>query len=272
MTTTSLRRPAWQRALALMLSLALALGGCAVPPPQQDAIYIDAIVVGGERRAADNERGLARVWRDGQELDGHPGLALRRGDVIESGPLSDVVIRYPGGSVLYMRPGSRGRIGSFLEAVGEFFAKIKGTFSVETTFVRAAAKGTAYLVRAGVDGVTTVIVFESRGAVGSICGGWGSAALGPGKKSLAEKRGPQSVNATEAELRRTQEWVERVERLAPETGPRAESGSTLSTGAALAIGAAILGILLSRDKHEPPAAQGHEPGGEPGDNTSPTTR
>ncbi len=46
-----------------------------------------------------------------------------------------------------MRPRSSGRIVSFFLDFGEIFTRIRGLFEVETTFVRAGAQGTAYLVR-----------------------------------------------------------------------------------------------------------------------------
>ena len=59
-----------------------------------------------------------------------------------------------------MRPNSGGRIGSLTEFVGEVFVKVKGFFSVDTTFVKAGARGTAYLVRTHAGGTTSVVVVE----------------------------------------------------------------------------------------------------------------
>ena len=143
-----LRWWALQRGLAMLLVTAMllpVLAGCASPTSrrtQVSEVMLAGIVVDGTRAARGGEAGLVRVVRDGSVIDGQAGMVLHTGDRIQTGPNADILIRFPSGSELLMRPNSRARIGSISEAVGEFFAKIKGVFAVETTFVRAGARGT----------------------------------------------------------------------------------------------------------------------------------
>jgi ferric-dicitrate binding protein FerR (iron transport regulator) len=187
-------------------------------------------------------------------------MDLRPGDRIDTGPRADAVIRYASGTEVLMRPNSGGRIGSLTEVIGEVFVKVKGFFSVDTTFVKAGARGTAYLVRTYAGGTTSVVVIEGVVDVGSTTGAWPTVPLGAGTMTLAHPRAPQPVPANVDDLARTRDWVERVERLVPP--PSGVSRSTLiAIGFAAAIAAAI---LLSRNKgsdHGDPPATSSTPAG-----------
>ncbi len=250
-----LRTMAWQRSLACCLTLALVLAGCANPqqhraPRNAASIILAGVVVDGVRLAGEREAGLVRVWRDGRSVEGQTGLTLLRGDFIETGPRADAVIRFANGSTLYMRPDSRGRIGSLSEAVGEFFARIKGVFSIESSFVRAAANGTAFLVRAQADGETHVTVFEGNVYVDSTRGAWQRISVGAGQAIVAQARASPVTVADDNDIRRTQEWADRLDRLLSQP-----SSSGSSVGGAIAVGVAIAAaaVLLSgRDKDDKP--------------------
>ena len=97
--------------------------------------------------AGEREAGLAVVVRSGVREEAYAGMTLQPGDRIDTGPRADAVLRYASGTELVLRPNSGGRIGSLTDFVGEVFVKVKGFFSVDTTFVKAGARGTAYLVR-----------------------------------------------------------------------------------------------------------------------------
>lgn len=259
---STLRRAGLQRGVACLVCAAMllpVLAGCAAPPRQPTSVMLAGIVVDGARAAAPGETGLVSVWREGRLIEGQPGLALRVGDRVETGPRADAVIAYPSGSRLYLRPSSGGRIGSFSEAVGEMFARIKGLFAVETAFVRAGARGTEFLVRTGPAGETTVVVFEGRVACESITGAWSPVELGAGAMLIAEARAlrpPRPFRAGEAELNRSREWVERLDRLVPpQQRSAAADGSAVLFGAVAAAAAAA--ILLGRDGDRP--AGGDQP-------------
>jgi hypothetical protein len=245
-----------QRIVAACVSVALTvsgLAGCATKPGY--FARIEGIVVDQQRPAGEYESGLVTVTRDGRSFEGRAGMELRRGDRVATGPRAEAVIEWASGSLLYMRQNSSGRIGSFFDSLGEVFAKIRGAFEVETTFVRAGAQGTSYLVRAAPDGATTVIVFEGTVVVDSTRGAWAPVRLGAGQMTYAHPRPPQPFAASEAELQATRDWVERLERQVPQ--------ASSSTGAAVAVGIAIAAAAIlasrSRDHGSTPAPQPTEP-------------
>jgi len=247
-----------QRFVAGCVSLALVvsgIAGCATKPTYH--ARIEGIVVDQQRLAGEAESGLVTVTRDGASYEGRAGMELRRGDRIATGPRAEAVIRWASGSVLYVRPNSSGRIGSFFDMLGEVFAKVRGKFEVETTFVRAGARGTSYLVRAAPGGETTVIVFEGTVQVDSTRNAWAPVTLGAGQMVLAHPRPPQPFAAPEAELKSTSDWVDRLDRQVPQTGT-----SSSSTGTAIAVGvaaAAVIAILATRNRNRdgtpPPPAE-----------------
>lgn len=139
-------------------------------------------------------------------------MALRSGDQVITGPSAYAVIRYPSGSEVFMRPNTRGRIGSFSEVVGEVFAKIRGAFAVQSGFVRAGADGTAYLVRAQPSGEATVIVFDGQVTMSSLTGAWAPFRLPSGEMADTRPRAaPRRMAATAEELARARGWVDWLE-------------------------------------------------------------
>jgi hypothetical protein len=234
-------------AVTWLVMLTMLMSGCAT-------VKLEGIVVDSQRLARSGETGLTRVERNGATVEGYAGMALKRGDRVETGPNAEVVIRYPSGTEVLMRPNSSGRVGSFTEVIGEIFVKVKGLFSVETTFVRAAARGTAYLVRATSNGETTVIVFDGKVNVDSTTGAWAPVILGAGSMALAHPSPSQPMLASADELNRTKDWVEPLERLA--SAPAGVSGKSELAGHA--IGALVVAILGSRgsssDQQQPVVA------------------
>lgn len=221
----------WLVAAAMLLPV---LSGCVTRPPP--TIRLDGIVVDGQRLARPDENGLASVVRNGVSREARAGMELLAGDRINTGPAAYVVIRYPSGTEVLMRPRSSGRIGSFTDVIGEIFTKVRGVFSVETSFVKAGARGTAYLVRSSPAGTTTVIVFEGEVVVESTRGAWPAVTLGPGTMVVAYPRPPQPVPAGVEDMQRTRDWVERLERLVP---PK-----TGISGAGVAVGAAAIAVMI----------------------------
>jgi hypothetical protein len=242
----------WTVTVALLLPTVVA---CTAPTPYADAgtARLDGIVVDGTRRAGEREPGLAVIVRNGVREEAYAGMTLRPGDRIDTGPRADAVLRYSSGTEVVLRPNSGGRIGSLTEFVGEVFVKVKGLFSVDTTFVKAGARGTAYLVRTHAGGATSVVVIEGIVDVGSTTGAWPTVPLSAGTMALAHPRAPQPMPANVDDLNRTRDWVERVERLVPQPGGVSRS-ALIAIGFAAAVAAAI---LLSRnkgsDRGDPPA-------------------
>jgi len=252
------RSTAWTLVAALLLPTIVA---CTAPPPSSpappppprtapDVARLDGIVADGSRAVQGREAGWVVITRDGYRQDGYAGFELRRGDFVETGPRAHAVLRYPSGTEVLMRPSSGGRIGSLTEFFGEVFVKVKGLFSVDTTFVKAGARGTAYLVRTYAGGTTGVTVVEGAVEVGSTTGAWPSVTIGAGTMTLAHPRAPQPTAASLEELARTRDWVDRVEQLVP---PRSSGVSTGAVVGAVAIAALIAAMAASssRDRDRP---------------------
>ena len=249
----------WTVTVAMLLPTVVA---CTAPSPYESAgtARLDGFVVDGTRRAGEREPGLAIVTRYGVREEAYAGMTLQPGDRIDTGPRADAVLRYASGTELVLRPNSGGRIGSLTDFVGEVFVKVKGFFSVDTTFVKAGARGTAYLVRTHAGGATSVVVVEGIVDVGSTTGAWQTVPLSAGTMALAHPRGPQPMPADVDDLARTRDWVERVERLVPPPGGVSRS-ALIAIGFAAAIAAAV---LLSRNKGSDrgdPAATSSTPAG-----------
>lgn len=251
MKTFSIRSHAQRLAVTLLLATPLSwLAGCATPTARQQ-IQLDGVVVDGQRLARPDETGLLRVYRAGQWIEGRAPMVLQAGDQVVTGPNASAVIRYPSGSELFLRANTRGRIGSFTDFVGEVFARIRGVFAVETTFVKAGAEGTAYTVRSQTGGDYALVVYEGRVRLSSLSGAWPPVAVDAGRMSAGRPQVPPHVAvATPQELQRMHDWVDPIERLAP--APKATS---YNLGAAAIAAAAVIGVIAASrdsDRDTPP--------------------
>jgi len=278
MTSASLAASAWQRVTAwtvlaaLLLPSLLACAPAAYPPAgpaspapvaptamtrlPAEVARLDGIVVDGTRLAGAREGGWVVVIRDGVRQEAHAGMSLHVGDRVETGPRADAVLRYPSGTEVIMRPLSGGRIGSLTDVIGEVFVKVRGLFSVDTTFVRAGARGTSYLVRSFPGGATSIVVFEGAVEVDSTTGAWAPVLMGPGTMALAHPRAPQPMPASTEELARTRDWVEHVASLEPQPGSGVSRTGVI---AGVAVAAALAAILASRGHDSsPPADRPHD--------------
>lgn len=197
---------ALRSALAALLAVALALtgAGCATPDAPAAHATLEAVVIDATRLARDDEMTQVRVWRGTTALPVRPQMALMPGDLVQTGPNAYAVLRSPGADV-YMRPLSEGRVGSIVDLIGEVFVKIRGAFAVETTFVRAGADGTSYLVRGGRDGAAVVTVFDGRVTVSSRVGAWPPRPMTAGTTAYFPPRGgaPQVRQASAQEMQQT---------------------------------------------------------------------
>jgi len=228
--------------VTLWVSLALALsGGCATTTAPQPAAYatLEAVLIDAQRPARPDELAQVRVWRGGALVATQPRMALQQGDLVQTGPNAYAVLHYEKAEVL-MRPGSQGRVGSLTDVLGEVFAKIRGAFSVETSFVRAGADGTAYLVRGAPDGSAAVIVFDGAVTLSSRVGAWPAQSLPTGATAFCPPRGgvPQTHAASAQELEQTRAWVERIEKV---VAPRTNYGAVVGVAAIAVLIGAILG-------------------------------
>lgn len=243
------------RLLAWLLIVAIAVSGCATPsregPVAGKDHYATVTGVALDNRAAPSaDVAVAALWRDNAWIGIKPGLALRRGDIVQTGARGALVIAYSNGSVLYVGASTRGRIGSFSELVGRVFVKVKGFFEVETTFVKAGAKGTAYEVVSTADGGARVIVVDGIVELSSRNAAWPAVALGAGTRAAAYPQPPLPAQASEADLQSIESWIKPLEQLPA----RADAGST-AKAVAVAVGiAALLAIIAGarKDRRERP--------------------
>ena len=239
-----------------LVVLAAVAAGCASRPSAPREVTLAGVVVDGQRLARDDENGLVQVNRNGNWMEARANTVLQNGDWISTGPNAHAMIRYPSGSQLYLRPNTRGRVGSFSEMVGEVFAKIRGVFAVQTTFVRAGAEGTEYSVRASQAGEYAVAVYEGKVRLSSLANAWPSVLLDPGMLAAGRPQVPPRPGPTSpVEAARTKAWVESVDRLMP------PPPKTSSVGPALAIlGAAAIIAIAASDKDNLGAPTGLSPG------------
>jgi hypothetical protein len=221
---------------------AMLVAGCANAPSRPREITLAGIVVDGDRLARPEESpALVQVNRNGTWIETRPGMVLREGDWISTGPAAFALIRYPTGSEIYMRSNTRGRIGSFSEVVGEVFAKIRGVFAVQTTFVKAGAEGTAYSVRATQAGEYSVVVLDGTVRLSSLNNAWPSVALGAGTMAAGRPQmPPRPMVVSAAEAARSHAWVERMEQLLPppSRASASDAGKILAVAGLIAIIAA----------------------------------
>jgi len=251
--------------MVLWCIVALLVAGCASAPSRPREITLAGIVVDGERVARPDEAGLVQVNRNGAWIETRPGMVLQEGDWISTGPTAYALIRYPSGSEIYMRSNTRGRIGSFSEMVGEVFAKIRGVFAVQTTFVKAGAEGTAYSVRATQAGDYAVVVLDGTVRLSSLNNAWPSVALGAGTMASGRPQVPPRPGPVSAgEAARSHAWVERMEKLlpAPSYTSASDAGKILAVAGLIAIIAASQSGSddLSAPVDLAPNSTGREPG------------
>jgi hypothetical protein len=263
----------WRRALAWLLIAAIALSGCATPSRDGPVAGKDhyATVTGvalDDRAAPSADVAVAGLWRDNAWTAIKPGLALRRGDVVQTGARGALVIAYSSGSLLYVGANTRGRIGSFTELVGRVFVKVKGFFEIETTFVKAGAKGTAYEVVSTADGGARVVVVDGIVELSSRNAAWPAVALGAGTRAVAHPQPPVPAQASAAELQSIESWVRPLEQLPA----RADAGST-AKAVAVAVGiAAIVAIILGSRNDDKKRTTPSTPGTPAGATTGTTTQ
>jgi hypothetical protein len=257
--------------------VALPLAGCKTAPrtgPEPGTVQLAAIVIDEQRLAGSGEPTAVRVLRNGAWQVARPGMPLQIGDRIHVGRSATAVIRWPGLGEAYLRPDSAATIGSLDDFFGTVFVKVRGIFAVQTRLVASAAKGTAFHVRGGADGAMELTVYEGAVEMSSRAAAWPAVTLRPGETTLGGARSPRPAPASEAEMRSTREWVERIERLVPQPAARTGSGAG-SAQWLVPIAAALGAILIARSGSKetaPPAGTGNDTRRAPNQADRPTPR
>lgn len=188
-------------------TLALLLTGCAAPPL---APVLHQVGQADPQRphevstasAEQTTRGL-HIERAGQPLAAVVGMLLASGDVIESGPHTLAVVRFPEGHELTLLPQTRVRLGSAWLDWGEIYVRkfqqlvqqLPGQFKVKTRYVTAGVEGTAFWVRLAKDDALAVGVVEGRVSLASVQARWQPVALGPSEVATVLRDAPPSKDA-----------------------------------------------------------------------------
>lgn len=161
--------------------------------------------------AADEIRSV-EIVRDGQRLS-QPSNLLKKGDRIETDSESTAIVRYANGTVVYLRPNSRVRVGSIFVEIGEIFVKVKGLFRVDTEFVAAGAEGTEYAVRVLPQNEVSVVVLEGKVSCISRLRRWPKFVLSEQQTARFPGWGFAARSlASGAEIEHIRRWVNDIER------------------------------------------------------------
>ena len=200
------------------------------------------------------------ITRDGRRIAPEKYLTLQQGDRIQTDPRTYALIRFESGTEAYLAPNSGGRVGSLLEFFGEVLAKVRGSFEVQTEYITAAAKGTAFVVRATRDGQAEVIALEGVTRVSSNAGQWRAIELRPGQKArISQAQQPLQSEATPAELDDINNRYRPLEEAAP-----ISKGAAAGTGVAITTAVGLIIHHQTKDKDSKPTnrqpdGQTHEP-------------
>lgn len=254
------RRPRWRLGLRLAGAvLLLALAGCAT-------VDVTTITLSGvvryDKALPDGAPvgDAVQLTRGGAPAAATSGMALQAGDGLATGPDTALVISYPGGARAYVYPSTRVRIGSLIDEIGKVFIKVKGLFTVRTTFVTAGSEGTQYWVDVRPGEQVRVVVVEDVVALSSNADAWPPRRLRAGEaaNSLAGEA-PAVAAADPADIQRETRWVERMDKLVPVR-------TTISPWAVGAAAAAIgIGIWQSgRDRDRDRGQRTEQPEGRRG--------
>jgi len=200
-----------RRALALAF-VGLALSGCeahTLPGAGGRGAGAGSSVVGRLTATAPD----IRVERSGDPVSYAPGMLLRSGDRIRTGPATFATIDFTDGNTVYMNTGTWVMVGSIRVFLGEIFTAIiraGASWEAYTNDLSAAAAGTQFLLRTDPRG-TTVTVIDGRVRCTPTSGGaWRPFTITANQQISGTVRaysGPRPVDARGAAL-----WVEEAAR------------------------------------------------------------
>lgn len=142
-------------------------------------------------------------------------LTLTRGEPLSVDAQTFAIVRYTNGSVVYVRPGSRVRLGSIFVELGAIFIKVRGAFlrgafQVDTEFVMAGAHGTEYEVKVDARDRVSVTVLEGQVLCTSKTGRWRSFVMSAGQKVNILGSAARDA-ASDDDIREIRRWVARLE-------------------------------------------------------------
>jgi len=162
-----------------------------------------------------------KIIRGGLLLDTKPNMRLNIGDEVWTGPRSAVAIRFPNGSQLYLRSGSRIRIGSVFAFFGELFVRVRGAFQVDTDFVTAGAEGTEWVMLVAQNGDTRCTVLEGRVRFTSTENLWGPRLMTENRQIVTRgSRSAEITSATREQLNKINHWINQIDQLVQAPQPQ----------------------------------------------------
>ena len=154
-----------------------------------------------------------QVTRSGQSVTYAPGMPLRSGDRVRTGPSTVATIDFTDGNTVYMNHDTAVMVGTIRVLLGEIFnwiTHVGSSAEAYTNDLSAAAEGTKFLMRADPRG-TTVIVVEGRVRCTPTSGGaWHPVTVLPNQQISGTVRayaGPTPVDA-----RRAAQWADQAAR------------------------------------------------------------
>lgn len=197
--------------LIMILGIA-GMSACAVTQPQVHSVIVNDSVVDG----ATNE---VQIVRAGVALPAARGASLEVGDVVKTGPGSQVVLLLEDGAVeIIMLENSEIRISSIFVTLGEVFVRVKkkltSVFEVESDYGVAGVQGTEFIVsvRRGAD--YRCVTLEGEVKVRSANGGWPARSV-PTRQEITVNSGstPQLRTLNRSEYNTLVNRVNHVERI-----------------------------------------------------------
>ncbi len=185
------RWPGPLRALALTV-LVGALAGCASAPSQ--SLRLDEIAAAEDaatpRQGPSDLQRAVRVVRQERPIAVDAPMALEPGDEVDVGAGTVARIVFPGGHEVTLLPGTRIRLGSIIQYIGELIVKAKGYFRVETEYWEAGVEGTEFKVQLTPDKAGTVSVVEGSIRLRSRAGHWPETGVGAGEQATLHGAAP----------------------------------------------------------------------------------
>jgi len=235
-----------QRGIAWLLMFGFVLSGCVTQPIS--VITLSGVVRNGTAYAGAVPADAMQLTRGERTYAVVTEMELMTGDMLRTGHDTGAVISYPGGARAYVYPNTQVRIGSIIDDIGKVFVKVKGAFTVKTTFVTAGSEGTQYWVDVSTRDEAKVVVVEDTVRLESTVNAWPATQLLAGQQAQYRGRAPAALyTADPVDIRRETEWVKMMDRQVPVK-------MTVSKGAVLtAIAAGVLIGIFESGKSSPPS-------------------
>jgi hypothetical protein len=149
--------------------------------------------------------GDVSVVREGKPIDPKAGLTLKSGDEIET-KSGKAALRFAQGHEVALRPNTKVKLEPLLLRSGELLVRARGTFRVDTQFMKAGVEGTEFLIRAQERAAwASVVVLDGAVVCTSNAGAWERVRVAARERMdvLVTRGGPETVkrSASDEELK-----------------------------------------------------------------------